>query len=55
MDDNTKTVCVSFRCPLNIAEALEAEAKRNFSSVSAIARQATYKVMRDRGLLSEES
>ena len=44
---------ISFRCPVAVAEALEAEAERTFSTVSAIARQAAYKVMRERGLLDE--
>ena len=51
--DNGRFRHFSFRCPVAVAEALEAEAERTFSTVSAIARQATYKVMRERGLLDE--
>jgi len=51
--DNGRFRHISFRCPVAVAEALEAEAERTFSTVSAIARQAAYKVMRERGLLDE--
>jgi len=53
--DNGAYRHVSFRCPAAVAEALEAEAKRTFSTVSAIARQATYKAMRERGLIDEST
>ena len=38
--DNGRFRHISFRCPVAVAEALEAEAERTFSTVSAIARQA---------------
>jgi hypothetical protein len=50
--DNGKSRMISFRCPLDVATALEAEASRKFCSVSAIARQAAFKLVRD--LLPEE-
>ena len=51
--DDIDTKYMAFRCPVELARAMETAARKDYTNVSTVLRGAVAKEMRTRGLLTD--